>query len=340
MNLRHSEWLVRGLSLWLIGLLGSDLVGAEREKLSRRLRANGSTTLNAVAELDSRVERFTVSIVDGDETVALGTVVDEGGWIVSKASELGWKTEVRLPDGTQLIPTTVMVDEENDLALLRVGHEFEFAPSLELGALEDRGRILVAPATTRQRVKMGIVSANARAVERVGGALGVVLGRQGAGFGGVEVREVVKESAAANAGILAGDVIRSVNEKVVLLTEQVIQEVAAHNPGDNVVIDLQRGGESLKLDVILGFRSTYFGHFDRNQRLSGKTSTRLAGFQEIMQHDIPINVDAMGGPVLDLDGNVVGINIAKADRVSTYALPASFVKQIVMKLGVTPEVEE
>ncbi len=39
-----------------------------------------------------------------------------------------------------------------------------------------------------------------------------------------------------------------------------------------------------------------------------------------------------GGPVVDLSGNVVGINIARADRVATYAVPAEAVKAFVQKL--------
>jgi len=334
MKLKCSNWVAFGLILGLAGTLISELVGAEREKLSRRLRTNGTTTLDSVSELNRDLEKYTVSILDGDETVALGTVLDRAGWIASKASELGWKTEVRLADGEKRVPAAVIVDAANDLALLQIDHEFLSVPIFEAKPLEERGRILVSPATARGRTKMGIVGANVRAVERVGGALGVLLGRQGVGFGGVEVREVYDDTAAAKAGILAGDVIRSVNGKIVLLTEQVIEEVAAHDPGENVVIDLKRGEESLEFDVILGFRSTYFGHFDRNQRLSGKTSTRLTGFERIIQHDIPVDVDAMGGPVLDLRGTLVGINIARADRVTTYALPSELIQRVLTQFGV------
>ena len=34
-----------------------------------------------------------------------------------------------------------------------------------------------------------------------------------------------------------------------------------------------------------------------------------------------------GGPLVNLDGKAVGLNIARADRVATYALPARLVKQ-------------
>lgn len=303
-------------------------MGAEREKLPGRLRTNGKETLLAVADLAERVRSVTVTILDDEEVVALGTVVRSDGWVATKASEVGWKTLVRLSDGSELIPQTVIVDQDNDLALLKLAQGFDRL--LETGSNEPRprGKFLLAPGDEKGQLKLGIVSANRRSIERVGGALGVLLGPQGLSVGGVEVQEVYEDTAAAKAGILQGDVIRSVNEKSVLLREQVIEEVGAHHPGERIRLALKRGDASLDLEVVLGFRSTYFRHLDRNQRLSGETSTRSSGFHDIVQHDIPVDVNAMGGPLVDLEGRLVGVNIARSDRVSTYALTVALVQQI------------
>ena len=313
------------LSLLLASVIGT---AAEREKLPSRLRTNGTETLQAVADLAERVRSVTVTLLDEDKVVALGTVLRSDGWVATKASELGWKTVVRLSDGTELVPKTVVVDQDNDLALLKVERAFDGLLEMRPEGPSPRGKFLLAPADEEGHLKLGIVSANRRSIERVGGALGVVLGPQGLSVGGVEVQDVYKDTAAAKAGILQGDVIRSVNEKSVLLREQVIAEVGAHHPGDRVRLALKRGDATLQLEVVLGFRSTYFRHLDRNQRLSGETSTRLTGFQDIVQHDIPVDVNAMGGPVVDLEGRLVGVNIARADRVSTFALAVSLAKQI------------
>ena len=40
----------------------------------------------------------------------------------------------------------------------------------------------------------------------------------------------------------------------------------------------------------------------------------------------------MGGPLVDLDGHIIGINIARAGRISSYALPASDIQQILDRL--------
>mgnify|MGYP001297124158 CR=1 FL=1 len=36
---------------------------------------------------------------------------------------------------------------------------------------------------------------------------------------------------------------------------------------------------------------------------------------------MPVGPADMGGPLLDLDGHVLGLNIARVDRVTTFALP-------------------
>lgn len=303
------------------------------EKLPAPLRTNGKQTLSSVAELDQRLAAITVEILDAEERVALGTIVREDGLVVTKASELGWKTVVRLPDSREVLPVSVAVDENNDVAALRLDVSLTHVAPLHEVVRVSRGKILVSPSGPKRSAKIGIVSANSRSIKREGGALGILMGRQGLALGGVQVGQVLEETAAARAGIQQGDIISSVNGEVVLLVEQLQAAIAAHHPGENVELMLHRGEETLNLNVTLGFRSTYFGHFDRNQLLSGETSTRLSGFEQVMQHDIPVHVRSMGGAVMDLSGRVIGINIARVDRVTTFALPTTLLRRVLAKLG-------
>ena len=77
----------------------------------------------------------------------------------------------------------------------------------------------------------------------------------------------------------------------------------------------------MSVRVELGFYSI-FDPRNRNQQMSGETSDRRNGFPEVIQHVIPLTPDSMGSPLLNLRGETVGINIARADRVTSYALPA------------------
>jgi serine protease Do len=52
----------------------------------------------------------------------------------------------------------------------------------------------------------------------------------------------------------------------------------------------------------------------------------------VLPHDTVVRPRDCGGPLVDTDGNVVGINIARALRVSTFAIPADTVRQVVEEL--------
>ena len=66
--------------------------------------------------------------------------------------------------------------------------------------------------------------------------------------------------------------------------------------------------------------------------LGGPLSERRAGFPLAIQHDSVLQPTDCGGPIVDLDGKAVGLNIARAGRVESYALPAAIVRESVDKL--------
>jgi serine protease Do len=57
-------------------------------------------------------------------------------------------------------------------------------------------------------------------------------------------------------------------------------------------------------------------------RMGGPLSERRNGFPTILQHDAVLRPSDCGGPLVDLDGKVIGINIARAGRTESYAAPA------------------
>ena len=301
-------------------------------KLPRADRINGSRTLGALEELEETVRAVTVGILDGDEIVALGTVVRGDGVILTKASELGWATRVRLADDRKVTPVEVIVDPDNDLAILRLEERFDSVVRFSDPAALERGHFLASPVGREARVSLGIVSADSRIVKRQGGVLGIRLGRSFPQEG-VEVAGVEEETGAARAGIRNGDIIHKVQGTEVREAAELIGIVTSHFPGESIAVEIKRGDRILALDVVLGYRSDYFGHLDRNQRMSGETSIRMTGFDRVLQHDIPIDVRSMGGPVADLRGRFFGINIARPDRVAGYVLPGSLLREILASCG-------
>jgi serine protease Do len=62
--------------------------------------------------------------------------------------------------------------------------------------------------------------------------------------------------------------------------------------------------------------------------LGTKLSDVTTGFPAILQHDQPINPQDCGGPIVDLSGHVSALNIARAGRVATYAIPATVLAKL------------
>jgi serine protease Do len=67
-------------------------------------------------------------------------------------------------------------------------------------------------------------------------------------------------------------------------------------------------------------------------RMSGRMSQRRAGFPQALQHDTVLEPEMCGGPVVNLAGQAIGLNIARAGRVETYAVPADVVKTLIREL--------
>ncbi len=69
---------------------------------------------------------------------------------------------------------------------------------------------------------------------------------------GALVMEVVEGSAAADAGLQAGDIVTAVNSEAVNEEWTLRDRIAAYEPGDVVTLEVTRGDESLQIEVTLG----------------------------------------------------------------------------------------
>ena len=65
-------------------------------------------------------------------------------------------------------------------------------------------------------------------------------------------------------------------------------------------------GELAQLTLSMGSRDQF------QNTMGGPLSERRAGFPAALQHDTVLQPNQCGGPVVDLDGKTVGINIARA----------------------------
>ena len=96
-------------------------------------------------------------------------------------------------------------------------------------------------------------------------------------------------------------------------------------PGETVRLTIVRKGDTLELNATIR-EMDIIQETENDTKVNGPRSARLSGFEKVIQHDTVLDPDDCGGPVLNTQGQAVGINIARAGRVLSYALPASLVQ--------------
>jgi serine protease Do len=300
--------------------------------------------LAAFREVVAEPARGTLRVLCGGKEVALGTVVGADGWVLTKASEVldeagqpKGKVVCRLRDGRRLEARVVGVQEAYDLALLKVEAKgltpVEWRPSKEAAV----GNWVATPGPGNDPLAVGVVSVATRDVPRRnygrgapaggGGFLGVLVEP---GEPGVIIREVVPRSAAAQAGLKVDDVILSLAGKAIEDVGAVPSTLRRMKPGDVVQIQVRRGDKKLDVKATLGRRPPTPGEFQN--RLGGPLSEHSRGFPTVLQHDTALLPADCGGPLVDLDGKAVGINIARAGRTESYAVPAEVVQRLLPDL--------
>jgi serine protease Do len=277
----------------------------------------------------------TVRVLSDGHEVAWGTVVAAEGLIVTKGSQLAAKIECRMPDGKKLPATLIGTDEATDLALLRVDAK-NLTPVTWAAKPAEPGSIVAVTGRGDGPMLIGVVSDVPQAMpgpSRGGryqqhGWLGITLGQVGEN---PEVQRVTKESAAEKAGLKNGDQIKRLDGAAVHSTDEFIETLSKLPPNKKVSLVVSRNDRELSLEAILG-KSPPPGELPQDNWGGGPFSDRRYGFPAVIPHDLPLAPTDCGGPLVDIDGRCLGVNIARALRVASYALPASVVQETVAKI--------
>jgi len=291
------------------------------ESLPRDEFAQGRAVRAAFGELVNKTRGATVRIKCEGKDVALGAIVSADGWIVTKASELANRDKIVcvLSYGRELDARLVGADAASDVAVLRVEASDLKAVEFQSATLRP-GMWLASPSNSSDRLAVGVVSVAERLIARSPGVLGVLIDDREAG---ATVRQVMPGSGAAAAGIKPGDVITHIAAEPVARLAELQTAVRKHRVGDVVQVTGKREDETLELSVRLGMPENSLGADPT--RVTGALSGRRDDFPAAIQHDTVLRPTDCGGPVVDLAGRVIGINVARADRTASYVLPSSAV---------------
>jgi serine protease Do len=196
------------------------------------------------------------------------------------------------------------------------------------------GQWVVTPGLETTPDAVGIVSVPTRKIPPKKALIGVSLD-----FTATEARiaDILPGLGAEKAGLMPGDVILAVNDTTVNDSDELIAELATFREGQRVQLRFRRDSAELEAEIELAVpkpdaRERRFNRQDRMNRFGSQLSQRSEGFQLAIQHDTVLQAWECGGPLLNLDGKAIGLNIARAGRVASYALPEEVVRSVLLKL--------
>ena len=317
--------LVAGLLPQLLGAQDSAVGPA----LPRNHYRSGEATLSAFAPVSEATRNAIVKLNVNGTTVALATVVDTNGLALTKASELKpGKLTAWLATEKEVDAEWIGTDEEEDLALVRVKAR-GLRPIRWAAGDVAIGQWAITPGIAATPQAVGIISALPHRIRPPRALMGVQFDYSGST---PRIQTILPGFGAEKAGLKSGDVIVAVNALGVTNRDQVVEALRELREGQNVKLRIQRRETQFTVQVRL--MVPWAGQVEsgpdgqrRPGSPGGEVSHRSQGFEQAIEHDTVLQPWLCGGPLVDLDGKAIGINIARASRVTTYALPSRLVRQ-------------
>ncbi len=279
------------------------------------------------------ISNSTVVIKADDKIVSMGTVTEKG--IVTKYSELAKASKGRFNqfrmiaiDGTAYAINLLHIYHSYDIAVIENIGKLP-AVNLKKSVTPELGSFLVASGAAEQALAMGIVSVNPRSLlEEDKGFLGVVMDLNNQVDGGVLLTHVEPLSAADRAGLMSGDVILTINGTAVTNMLEMRNFLQKQMPGDEITLSYKRdgivsAGLKVKLDARREIPQVIRSRMNVMKRMGGKVNEVSEGFPQVLQSDIQLESHFCGAPIVDLNGDFVGVVVAKASRIKSYIIEGS-----------------
>jgi len=290
----------------------------------------------------AKANESTVRIRGDDKDIALGTIVFSDGYIITKASELRGNLSVRLPDGTEYEAKALATHVPTDLAMIKIDVKDLVPVKFADAKTVPIGNWLATAGPHSDAVAVGIVSHGTRPltfpdniiINANRGFLGIMPIDEKDKDGkviGAKVESLESKGGAAKAGLKKDDIIIAVDGKTTPGQETLRALLENLRPGDTVKLKVLREGEEKEFKATLSGQLTP-SRGDIQNSMGGALSGRRTGFPAVLQTDMVVEPKDCGGPVVDLDGKVLGVNIARAGRVETWILPSENIRPLLAEL--------
>jgi len=309
---------------------------ARRRRRQSRSAANSrgaESLLRIFQPIIADTAKATVKIKRDDKVIALGAIVDASGFVLTKQSELRSPLTCELNDGRSVPAYVYGVHEPTDLALLKI--EASDLPIIQWASDDtlEVGHWLATVKDKSTPLGVGVVGVKARLIKPQSGVMGVGLFQADQG---VRITTVTEDSPAQKGGLRRGDIVQKVNGESFLMQPDLIQKIKSFPPGEKVRLTVRRKDKEIIIDVVLGEERKLNPNFQRSNQQNtmggNELSARRQNFPLAVQHDTFLKPADCGGPVVNIEGKVVGFNIARQGRVASLMLPAALARSIVDQL--------
>lgn len=321
---------------WLLAMTCA--VAIAQQTLDADYRITGREVLAAFEPQRQVLQTSSAVILQGRKEMGYGVVISPDGHILVKASDVESLKDIDVMiDQTRYKGAKLLaVDPAWDVGLLKIEASGLVPVRYARSSALPQGTWVVAngaTSRTQRRALAGIISAKAREIPPSGGyVLGLMLDEKEVG----KIQEVNEGMGAERAGLLKGDRLVKIGDQAIETIEQIekLSEILQkQQKNSQVEVTVLRGKERQQAVVALSSRdemASYEGN--RNDQMSGEYSIRRSRFPRVIQHDILGNRYITGGPLLNLDGLCVGMNIARATRAESFAIPVEELPEIAKRL--------
>ena len=293
--------------------------------------------LGATELISEGFDTSVVSVSHKDEQIALGTVVSLKGHVLTKYSLVQDISENQVRFVAKELTwsgTIVGIDEINDLALFAI-HSGEQRPEQVLrpitftteGRLRN-GKMVIGVGVDSKSLSVGTTTAqpSAEAISERECETCIDMGMTLNSL--MSLTRVYPRTVGERLGLLVGDHIVAVNRKK-LRTPAEFQSLEKEiQAGDLISIQYQRGNTIFEITEKVPELTKVS---KRDRWGGGPFSKRRNGFSEVIVHDSVIEPMDCGGPLVNLQGQFCGINIARSMRVASLSIPAEPVKEFLLR---------
>ncbi len=311
---------------------------------------------SAIEPIAKKLAPCVVKIFNDFDHVTLGTVVSSNGLIIAKHSELSKTFQCLCSNGIRYKGRLIGIHPQNDLALIQIKAtdltpiRFSNSQSATAGGLVVSvgpdgtpigfGLISVQPQSfgikqpeCKDCIDFGATVSQYPVIQQTNSSMSANAWQQA----GLQVKRVYPRSASESTGLLVGDLMQTINGTSLASRSQLDEIGKTLKIGQTLRIQVLRNGKPVQLSTEI---KNFAPRTLHDRWGGGPFSTRRFGFGKVIAHDSVIAPENCGSPLVGLDGQVVGINIARSMRVATFAVPIASIHRFIKYVRPNSQLDE